>query len=97
MPVIEGNTSGSIASISYNIPCKIVSGFLVNKTGGSIDVNLYVVTNTGSRSVVPLNKTIISGSMYILEDEIILLSGYSLLLVVNGSCDYYFSLSPKIT
>ena len=92
MAVIQGHTTGSIASISYDIPATIISGYLVNKTGGSIIVNLYVATGTGDRSIIPLNLTLISGTMYILEERVILKPGYYLIIVTNGSLDYYFSL-----
>lgn len=94
MPVIEGNTSGSIASVPFNTPCRIISGFLVNKTADSIDVNVYVVTDTGDRSLIPYNKTIISNSIYVLEGEVIMKAGYYLLIYTNGSVDYYFSIEP---
>ena len=95
MPVIQGNTSGSIATVAYNIPCKIISGYLVNKTGGNVIVNLYVVVGGGNnRSIIPLNTTLISGSMWILNEEVILAKNYYLIITTNGSLDYYFSIVP---
>jgi len=92
MAVIQGNTTGSIASVAFNIPCKIISGFLVNRTGGSITFNVYVVTDTGERSIVPFNKTVVSGQLYLLEDEVIMKAGWYLLIFTSGSLDYFFSI-----
>ncbi len=95
MPVLQGNITGSINTVAYNIPCKIISGYLTNKTGGNVIVNLYVVTGDGDdRSIIPLNTTLISGSMWIIEENVILLSGYYLIITTNGSLDYYFSIVP---
>lgn len=93
MPVIKGSVSGSISTVSYNIPCKIISGYLVNKTGGNVIVNLYVASGSGSdTSIVPYNLTLISGAMYIINEEIILKKDNYLIIVTNGSLDYYFSI-----
>jgi hypothetical protein len=90
MPVLHGNISGSISTISYEYPCKIVSGYLANKTGGPINFSVSVVTNTGSRTIV--NTTQLSGVVYVLTNPVILLKGYYLIVVSSSTLDYYFSI-----
>lgn len=93
MAVIEGNVSGSISTVPFNIPCKIISGYLTNRTGGNVIVNLYVVTGTGDRAIIPINLTLISGQMYIITEEIVMKPGYYFIIVSNASLDYYFSIA----
>ena len=93
--VIQGNTSGSIATVPFNIPCKIISGYFTNKTGGNIVLNVYVATGGGNnRSLSPLNLTMISGVQFIINEEVILSAGMYLIIVANGSVDYYLSVNP---
>lgn len=92
MPVISGNTTGSIASVPFAIPCKIISGYLVNKSIGSAIVNVYMATGSGDRSMIPLNLTLLSGQMYIISEPIIMKAGYYLIITTNASLDYYFSI-----
>ncbi len=91
MGVIQGNTTGSISSVPFNIAAKIIGGRLVNRSSGSITVNLYVATDTGDREITPLNLLLISGSVWVLDEKIILKPGYYLIIITSGSVDYYFS------
>lgn len=90
--VIQGNTTGSISTIPLNIASKIVSFFLTNRTGGTIILNMYVVTGTGNRAMIPVDLHQISGTMYISDTEIFLEKDSYIMLVTNGSVDYYFCL-----
>lgn len=93
MSIISGNTSGSIASVSFDIPCKIISGYLVNKSLTShAVVNLYMATDNGDRSIIPYNLRLLSGAMYIIDEPIVMKAGYYLLITTNVSLDYYFSI-----
>lgn len=92
MPVLSGNVSGSISTVPFNIPCKIISGYFVNKTGGDVILNVYVATGSGDRSIVPLNLTLISGTMYIIDETVLLPANYYLIIVTNGSLDYYITI-----
>lgn len=51
MPLLSGNTSGSIMSTGYNIPCTIKSFSLYNKTAGSVTASLAVVVSGSERYV----------------------------------------------
>lgn len=91
MPVFSGNTSGSIASIAYNIPSTIKSYSLTNKSGGSITANLVIIPNGGT-PVYVWSGSIATGASQTSDVPIKLLAGYQILIVVSGSCDYYFSI-----
>ena len=92
MPVLQGNVSGSISTVPFNIPCKIISGYLVNRTGSNVIVNLYVATVDGDRAIIPLNTTLISGTMWVIEETVLLPANYYLIITSNGSLDYYISI-----
>lgn len=91
MPIFKGNTSGSIASIAYNIPSEIVSYSLTNKSGGSITANLVIIPN-GSNPVYVWSGSISTSATQTSDVPIKLLAGYQILIIVSGSCDYYFSI-----
>lgn len=91
MPVLYGNTSGSIASVAYNISSDIVSWSLTNKTGGSITASLVVIPDGGT-PVYVWSGSINTASSQLSDSVVRLLSGYQILIIVSGSCDYYFSI-----
>jgi hypothetical protein len=90
MPVFSGNTSGSIASIAKNIPSEIVSYSLVNQTGGSITVTVTIIPNGGT-PVDVWSGSIAANATQSDDKNIVLLSGYQILVTTTGSVDYYFS------
>lgn len=91
MPVLSGNTSGSIASVAYDIPSTIVSYYLTNKTGGSISVSLAVIPNEGS-PVYVWSGSIAANSTERSDVPIKLLRAYQVLIITSGSLDYYISI-----
>lgn len=91
MPVLSGNTSGSIASVAYNIPSTIVSYYLTNKTGGSITVSLVVIPNGGT-PVYVWSGSIAAGVTERSDVPIKLLRAYQVLIITSGSLDYYISI-----
>ena len=91
MPVILGNTTGSIRSIALNLPSTIVSHSLTNRTGGNITVSLGVFTPTG-HEIYFWSGAIATGTTQISDIPIKILNDYQILLIVSGSCDYYFTL-----
>jgi len=92
MPVYAGNTTTSAVSTELNIPAKIKSFSLVNKTGGAVTVNVSVLYGSTALSIIPLNKSLAAGEAYIYSgEEISLLAGRVIYVLVSGSVDYYFS------
>lgn len=94
MPTISGQVSGSIATVALNVPCKIISFLLVNRTIGNVILNVYIVDGQANdRLVTPLNLTQISGTIYTSDVPIIIPANHYMIIVSNGATDYYFSIS----
>lgn len=92
MPVLQGNTTGSIAGIPYNIPSEIKSFSLTNKSGGSITVTVSIASNNTGTRVDICSVSINTLETYINNTPILMLSEYTIYLVTSGSVDYYFSI-----
>lgn len=92
MPVLQGNTSGSIAGIPDDIPSTIKSFYVTNMTGGSVSVAMGVVSNETGVLVNLLNKDLSEGETYTSNTPILMLAGYTIYISVSGSIDYYFSI-----
>ncbi len=92
MPVISGTTSGSIAGIPYDIPSTISSFYLTNMTGGSISVTVSISSNETGNSIALFNQDIAANDTYKSDVPILLLAGFTILIVTSGSVDYFFSI-----
>lgn len=92
MPVIQGNTSGSITTVGYNIPAVISSFLLINKSGGSITVNVFINTNGTAVNIIPFNLSIASGGSYTWSENIKLNAGAVIAIITSGSLDYYINI-----
>ena len=93
MPIFAGNTSGSIVQAAKNIPSGILTYSIVNKSGGNVNVNVYIIDNNGvDISITPLNLLLNSGDSLYSSNGIKVLSGYSIFITTTGSIDYYFSI-----
>lgn len=92
MPVIQGTTSGSVAGVTYNIPSKIVSYRVCNKTAGAITVTVSIVEqgvgNIRNIGYYSLAANACDGFV----GDIILPAGFTVYLAASGSCDYWFSI-----
>jgi hypothetical protein len=91
MPVLQGNISGSITSVAYDIPSTIVSYYLTNMTGGALTVSLAVVPD-GGPTVYTWTGSIAANSTERSDVPIKLLRGYQILIVTAGSIYYYISI-----
>lgn len=92
MPTLSGNTTGSIAGIPYNIPATISSFYLTNKTGGSITVTVSISSNDTGSNVALFSQAIAANDTYKSDVPILLLAGFTILIVTSGSVDYFFSI-----
>lgn len=91
MAVFSGNTSTSALSTAYNIAAKIKSFSLVNKSGGSLTVSVSIILGSTNTSIY--SGTIDSGETYVHNGgKIKILKEAQVYVLVNGSCDYYFSI-----
>lgn len=92
MPVLSGNTSGSIIGIPYNIPCEVVSYSLTNQTGGAITATLSII-EYGTNNIIDWKYYSLAANASESSDiKFKLLNGFTVYLVVSGSCDYVFNI-----
>lgn len=91
MPVWSGNTATNKTSPAYNIPAKIISFSVVNKSGGTITVTVGIVY--GSTFDVLYNKSLASGTEYVYSGGDIILPAHNQIYIsVSASTDFYFSI-----
>jgi hypothetical protein len=94
MPVISGNTSGSIHQVVANIPSEIISYSLVNKSGGAITVTVYIIeTGVAQVAITPYQVSLAVGEAYVSDIKVLVPANRSINVVVSGSCDYFFSIT----
>lgn len=92
MPVFQGNISGIAISSSYDIPAKITSFSIANKTGGSVTVSVAIVVGSVNRNIL-YNYSIAAGQSYVYSGEPILFLPATVIgVTTSGSCDYYFTI-----
>lgn len=93
MPVVQGTISGSIKSFTLNVPSRVVSFSLFNRSGGSVTARVGIVIS--GRDVYVWGGAIASGeSEFVPETEIKMLAGSQILIVSSGELDYYFTINP---
>ncbi len=93
MPAFNGNTSGSVLQVAYNIPSGILTFSMANKSFGSITVNLYIRNNENNDiSVIPYNLILNAGDVLYSSNGVRILSGSSIYITTTGSLDYYFTI-----
>lgn len=90
MAVISGNISGSIRSITYNIPATVKWFSVQDKSGGGATVKLAIVVS--GREIY--FKTIVLSANASSDElcDIRVLANCNILIVASASVDYYFSL-----
>lgn len=95
MPVWSGNTPTNKTSDAYNIPAKIISFSLANKTGGSITARVGILYGSTFDILynMPLAAAGSAGSGYVYDGEPIILPAYNQIYVsFSGLCDFRFSI-----
>lgn len=92
MPNFFGITATAVTSDALNIPAKIKTFSLCNKTGGAITVSAGIVYGSGVTYWV-FNMSLDAGENYVWPGEEILLEvNYSIYVAASGACDYFFTL-----
>lgn len=95
MPVFQGSGSGSTSLLPYkNIASTINSFSIVNNSGGSVDVTIYI--ENGVDDPVPItaiNYTLKDKQAYIRDSPILVLPNYYITIVSTDTVYYYFSIS----
>lgn len=88
----RGNTSSIAETTQLNLPTVIKNFAIVNKTGGAVAVNVYLVDGVSSVNISPFSKSIGAGEMYESERQVIVLASEIVRLQVSGSVDYDFNI-----
>lgn len=88
MPVLSGNTSGSIACQTFDIPVTIKSIRVVNRTAGAITTSILI--NDGQERYI---KTFSLAANASGEDDIEtrVIAGWQIIIITGGSTDYYIT------
>lgn len=89
MPVISGNTSGSIRSVALEIPCNVKWIGLRDKGSGS-NVDLAIVVS--GREIYFKRVVLAANASSDTLVDIRVLAGSQILVVTNNEIDYYFTL-----
>lgn len=92
MPLWSGNSISSANREASNIPAHITWFSLVNKAGGTINVNVSLLYGSTNIFLIPANTALSGGQAYISDDMILLPPGYVLRVTMSGSCDYTFAI-----
>jgi uncharacterized alpha/beta hydrolase family protein len=94
MPVFSGNTSGTVDGTLFNIGMRLNSFSLVNRSGGNVAVNVYIINGNNQVMIAPVNNIINTGAMYNsgTDNYWLMLPSSFVRLVTNGSIDYYFNM-----
>lgn len=94
--VLKGNINAAVTSGPF-LDDRILRNLkVVNKTGGTVTMNLQINTGNGLFDIAPQNVQLTVGTAY--EDDYIKIkAGETVFLSVNGSCDYYMDFEPATT
>ena len=90
MPLITGTISGSIQSISYDVPSRCTWFSVYNRTAGAVTVNLGVVIS--GRDIYFKAISLAANASSDEKVDINLLAGTKILIVASGQIDYVFTL-----
>ena len=88
----KGNISGTEDSDTFTLPRLINNYTIVNKTGGAVTVNVYLI-GLEDINISPLNKSINANESYENTVPRVALPTESIRVQSSGSVDYFFQLS----
>lgn len=89
----RGNISGVVDSEPQSLAMAIDNFLLVNKTGGAVGVNVYMVQGIYQICIAPLNKQLASGETYESVRQVVMLATEKIRVSSSGSVDYDFTIS----
>lgn len=94
MPVLKGNTTGSIFLVAYNLPSTIRSYIISNKANTSVSVTVYLTDTQGvtGTAISAVSYQLAVGQAYIRDIPIKVKPNSHIYIVASGSVDYYFSI-----
>lgn len=89
----RGNVNGIATSPVQSLPNMVGNFTLVNKTAGTIGVNVYLISSTYSVCIAPNTTSLATGEMALFEGQIVLLATEQIKVQSSGSLDYNFTLT----
>ena len=89
-----GNTSGTFISPQKNLPFVLENFSIVNKTGGSVSINVYkLINNSSLYCIAPFSNSINANESYENYRQTVLLAYEQIKLESSGDVDYDFTLT----
>ncbi len=88
MDIFRGNTSSDATSDPFSLPMVVNNFTLVNKTGGGISVNVYLLNDGDAVSISSFPTGINAGAIYTDIIPRLLRKNEQIKLVTTGSTDY---------
>ena len=87
----QGAIDGSVDTIAQKLPMVVKNYRLVNVSGGSVNVNVYMINNSTAYSVGAYPQNLSAGALY--EDEVPMLldAAETVRIVTNGLVHYTFT------
>lgn len=96
MPVRQGQVSGSISTVAFDLPTKVISFWLIPRiSSGGLTASMFIVTDNGDRAAIPVNTQILSGAVYVTDIPFIMMPNWYFIIVSNQPLDYYISFDPE--
>ena len=89
----RGKISGTVDSVSQDLPMLIEGFTLANMTGGTIGCNVYMLFNSQLVAVAPNNLQLATAEMYEATNKIVMRPTEQIRLVTTGMVDYDFAIS----
>ena len=89
----RGTINGTVESKQQNLPMLVENFSLVNMTGGTIGVNVYMVFNGQQVAVAPNNCQLAAGEMYEGTRPLVIRITEQIRLVTTGQTGYDFTIS----
>lgn len=89
----KGNVNGSAISPAQQLPTILDNFRLVNVSGGTATVNVYLIDNLANlRAIAPFGNSIAAGNMYSeSSSNIVVLASEQIRVQTSGSFDYDFN------
>lgn len=88
----KGNTSVEVFSNVSDLPLVLTGYSVVNKTGGSVTVNIYLISGAAQICISPLNQVLTVGQMIESTNQVVILASEQIKLKPSGNVDYNFTL-----
>lgn len=89
----KGQNATLATSTAQALPQVIENFSIVNKTGGAVTANVYLISGIYNICIMPNNYSISANSMYEQERQVVVLATEKIKIQTSGSVDYDFNIS----